>query len=274
VTIQNPKSKIQNSSLGFTLIELLVTIGLLSILLYMLASVFTAAHIAFTDTRRVVQAAQTGRVVIDAIRNDLVGARLVRTGLSPIKGGFFSGVDREESGVTPLPPPPLEYYVGYNTETAGHDTLAFVTETFQSARATGAPVPPVPQLVKVKYFLNRDGVMKRVSWDEDYAEFNKDGQDSADEPEAVGLNQPGVITVTRLDFRYCGYSEEATASGFTEYGNWNWDALSSDTYGLPAAVEVTVTIQWLDSRTRTRTMAFTELVYLPAYEWMGESNQG
>jgi prepilin-type N-terminal cleavage/methylation domain-containing protein len=234
------RRRIARPSAGFTLIELLVTMALLVVLLYMLATAFSTAQRAFADTRTSVAVAQTARAIMDMMRDELMCAKLVKLGSG--QRLLFEGTD------------------GGST---GSDTLTYTTDAFQAARSKpNTQVPSLPQVVEVRYLLQGNVVMKQVDWDND---LNNDNVDPA---EGIGFN------IKSLNFRY--YDKRPLSRPpvrtldlprWTSDGKWKSDGISQRTpLQLPAAVEITLVVEWLDSRSTPQSTPFSQIVYLPESE--------
>lgn len=218
---------------AFTLMELLVTIALLVLILYLLATTFHAASIAFNRTRITVEANQNIRAAMDILHDDLVGATLVSTGQD------LSLNQRRWR------------FLGVNGA-SNRDEITFTTMTFQSARsAPGAAQPERPQVVEVRYFINGNKLMKEVDWDNDLA------ASAPDPAEAV------CFSVKSMDVRYFDRNPSGTP-GWTADGQWP-DTL----YRLPVAVEITLTVTSTDNTGRVTDTTASQVIYLRGSETQG-----
>ena len=267
---------------AFTLIELLVSLGLMSIMLTMMAVIFASAQGAFKQGRAAVEIHQTARAILDVMRYDFSGARVVKywptTGTTADhvpSWGRFAGSDR-----THLSGSPTDYE--HNTG----DIIEFTTTADQTAAVSGTVEIAGGRLCIVRYFLVNDTagtselrkLVRVVDDNEDLeADLSYDATSAATIAATGG--EPLGLNVVSMDFRYYrpiqgdtgrpAWTENAGSASPDETGDWPptgapWPPR------VPACVEVTLVVTDYKRTVAVatgamRTYTFKERFYLAAW---------
>lgn len=264
---------------GFTLIELLVSIGLMSIMLTMMAMIFSRAQSAFKQTRTAVEIHQTARSILDTMRQDFAAVRMVKywpTGASDElhapAAGRLVGIDSTQFSTLSM------------DESVYGDVIEFTTAADQSGAKSGNEEIETGRVSIVRYFLVDDGNGTRdlrklvhvVDDDDDLtANLAYVASTSANEGEPLGFN------VVSMHFHYYGPALDEGRSVWTEDdasttnpqdiegGDWP-PASRPAPPRLPPCVQVTLEIAdhhrtTMGTSGDLRTYTFTERFYLSGW---------
>ena len=209
---------------GFTLVELLVAIALGSIMLTIVAKIFSQSSKVFSQSDAYIEIYQSARAFFDRFERDV-------NGIVPVRAWNTTGTARELRGV-----------VGYNNiaTNPGSDLNGFTdneaNQDVVGMLCGGANVHDRP-LCWVMYYMNTDGELIRMQ-ESDATQIEGDNL-----PAPSASDTAGVMALNVLNFQvqYFDWQESATPVWQNSWCTTGAAANYTQTY-LPKFIQVTITI--------------------------------
>ena len=226
--MRNANSSPLPSRQAFTLVEMLVAIALASVMLVIIAQVFSQGSAIVSKSYALVKINQTGRVVLDSLGRDLGAAQLVHVTSGQFRG--IIGYNDIAAGSSPLAPLTAGELMD------GQDAVAMLTAVNRASASTAW----------VGYYLDEDGVLRRCQRTDDAL---------LDSPSWTFDKGDGVIVGLNVRSLQLRYRDQLASTPVWIHG---WD---DKTY-LPALVEIRVVVVQDMAQSTGNQEEFVRIVHL------------